>query len=145
MMVLKSFNLVLERYWKSIENCFWKYVGTLSICVLRKAASHYNAALCMFQVSFCSSPWPWSDDYCHSYHEEFKDVWLCFIPRLEFRYIQKSKNVCRIVLIYKCLRDFYYLEWVLIVNKWTKRLNKSYILACFMKCFVNVDRDIQYS
>jgi len=28
-MVLKSFNLVLERYWKSMENCFWIYVWTL--------------------------------------------------------------------------------------------------------------------
>jgi len=29
MMVLKSFNLVLKRYWKSMENGFWKCVGTL--------------------------------------------------------------------------------------------------------------------
>jgi len=29
-MVLKSFNLVLKGYWRSMENVFWKYVGTLN-------------------------------------------------------------------------------------------------------------------
>ena len=28
-MVLNFFNLVLKRYWKSLENDFWKCVGTL--------------------------------------------------------------------------------------------------------------------
>ena len=28
-MVLNLFNLVLKRYWKSMENDFWKCVGTL--------------------------------------------------------------------------------------------------------------------
>jgi len=29
MMVLKFFNVVLRRYWKSTETGFWKCVGTL--------------------------------------------------------------------------------------------------------------------
>jgi len=28
-MVLNFFNLVFKRYWKSVENDFWKCVGTM--------------------------------------------------------------------------------------------------------------------
>jgi len=35
-MVLNFFNLVLKRYWKSMENDFWKCVGTLQCVQLRQ-------------------------------------------------------------------------------------------------------------